>query len=54
MNANSIVNKIREFYVTASPEAITEVDAAFKTNIPKDISIEEYLYGFQDEYFHNN
>ena len=52
MASKDIVNHIRHFFKTADEKALAEVRAAALVKIEGDISIEEYLSGFSDEYFY--
>ena len=52
MASKDIINHIRHFFKTADEKALAEVRAAASVKIEGDISIEEYLSGFSDEYFY--
>lgn len=52
MASKDIINHIRHFFKTADENALAEVRAAASVEIEGDISIEEYLSGFSDEYFY--
>lgn len=50
MDANEILKGIDEFLQTADEKALAEFNAALYTELPGDISIEEYLSGFANGY----
>ena len=50
MASKDIVNHIRHFFKTADEKALSEVRAAASVKIEGDISVEEYLSVFYDEY----
>ena len=54
MDFNDIINKIDEFYRTADEKTLAKVNDAFLVEVEDDISIEEYLSGFNDEYFYTH
>ena len=54
MDFNDIINKIDEFYRTADEKTLAKVNEAFSVEIDGDVSIEEYLSGFSNEYFYAN
>lgn len=46
MNAKEILKGIDEFLRTADEKALAEFNAALHTELPSDITIEEYLSNF--------
>lgn len=52
MDFSDIINKIDEFYRTADEKTLAKVNDAFSVELDGDISIEEYLSGFSNEYFY--
>lgn len=45
-----MIDKMREFLENASTEVSEEINKAFQIKIEGDVSIEEYLEGFYDQY----
>ena len=54
MDFNDIINKIDKFYRTADEKTLAKVNEAFSVEIDGDVSIEEYLSGFSNEYFYTH
>lgn len=52
MDFKDIINKIDEFYRTADEKTLARVNDAFSVELDGDISMEEYLSGFSNEYFY--
>lgn len=50
MDSKDIIKYIDEFFLTADEKALAEVERALAIQIDGDISIEEYLSGFGNEY----
>ena len=50
MASKDMINHVRHFFNTTDENALAEVRAAASVKIEGDISIEEYLFGFNDEY----
>lgn len=46
----SILDKIDDFFDNASPEEVEKVKEGFSVKIKGDVSIEEYLSGFENSY----
>lgn len=54
MDSNEIIKCLEDFFRTADEEALAEVNAAFSAEIEGDVSLEEYLSGFNREYIYAN
>ena len=52
MASKDIINHIRHFFKTAAEKTLAEVKAAASVEIEGDITIEEYISGFCNEYFY--
>lgn len=53
MDSKDIIKGIENFFKTADEKALAEVNAAFSVVIEDDMSIEEYLSGFSNEYIYS-
>lgn len=53
MNVNMIINNIADFFDNANKEDIDAVKEAFSIDITGDISVNDYLANFYNEYFYS-
>lgn len=53
MDSKDIIKGIEDFFKTADENALAEVKAAFSVVIDGDVSLEEYLAGFSNEYIYS-
>lgn len=54
MDFDKIINCIDEFYRTADEKTLAKVNEAFSIAIEGDISLDEYISGFSDQYFYTD
>lgn len=53
MDSKDIIKGIENFFKTADEQTLAEVNTAFSIEIEGDVSLEEYLSEFNNEYFYS-
>ncbi len=54
MDSKELIKRIEDFFSTADEKALAEVNAAFSVEIDGDLTLEEYLGEFNNQYFYSH